>query len=111
MNRVSKVWLGAVLCAAIGCGSDDDNSNKLPQPVDEADLPESAAQQIDKLLTEKANRTPAQKKISSVLLYAKQGTFVGKLRPANDKDAQGRVLVEIKGDATAVSAAVSSAGG
>lgn len=110
MKRASRFVVGAVICAAVGCGGDEDN-NKFPQPVDEADLPESAAQQIDHLLAEKAQRTPAQRKIGSALLYARQGTFVGKLRPADERDPQGRVLVDIKGDATAVTAAVSSAGG
>lgn len=110
MNRASRYVVGAVICAAVGCGGDD-NNNPLPQPVDEADLPQSAAQQIDKLLTEKAQRNPAQKKIGSALLYARQGTFVGKLRPANERDPQGRVLVDIKGDAGPVAAAVTAAGG
>lgn len=109
MKRASRFVVGAVICAAVGCGGEEDN--KLPQPIDEADLPESAAQQIDSLLAEKGQRTRAQKKISSSLLYAKQGRFTGKLRPANDRDAQGRVLVEIRGDAAAVSAAVATAGG
>ena len=99
MKRASKFVVGAVICAAVGCGGEEDN-----KPVDEADLPESAAQQIDALLSEKAQRTSAQKKISSSLLYAKQGRFTGTLRPASDRDAQGRVLVEIRGDAAASSA-------
>jgi subtilisin-like proprotein convertase family protein len=79
-------------------------------------LPPTAITQIKALMDEKAARTPAQRKIASQLLYAKSGRFVApkprglhkggdEAPPAADEetnlleiDAEGRVLVDIKGD-------------
>src|SRR5262249_1998143 len=72
-------------------------------------LPSSAVAQIESLLAEKAARTPAQKKISSQILYAKSGRF--QLGPGKTGgsgitslmryDDSGRALVDVKGDVAA----------
>ncbi len=70
-------------------------------------LPQSAQDQIEKLLAEKAARTPPQRKIASALLYEAKGTFAANLGgkdpdkqilPLASHDASGRILVDIKGD-------------
>lgn len=118
MKRVSWLLFGAVISAAVGCGSDEPS----PPVTDEADLPQEAAQQIEALLAEKASRTPAQKKIASTLLYEKSKRFDAvqnvvvkdpAQKPTNltKRDAQGRVLVDIKGEPTTVSTALVAMGG
>jgi subtilisin-like proprotein convertase family protein len=118
MKRVSWLLFGAVISAAVGCGSDDPS----PPVTDEADLPQEAAQQIEALLAEKASRTPAQKKIASTLLYEKSKRFEAvqnvvvkdpALKPTSltKHDAQGRVLVDIQGEPTTVSTALVAKGG
>jgi subtilisin-like proprotein convertase family protein len=78
------------------------------------DLPESAIAQMKALTAEKAARTPAQRKISSQLLYAKDNRFAAlkkenalrkgetpkptELRSLMQFDEQGRVLCDVKGD-------------
>ncbi|MEO9157160.1 MAG: S8 family serine peptidase, partial [Kofleriaceae bacterium] len=69
--------------------------------------PQSAQDQIEALLAEKAARTPAQRKISSQLLYQQRGTFAAftenikdptkRITPLAQTDGHGRVLVDIKG--------------
>ncbi len=118
MKRVSWLLFGAVISAAVGCGSDEPS----PPVTDEADLPQEAAQQIEALLAEKASRTPAQRKIASTLLYEKSKRFdavqnivskdpARKLTNLTRRDAQGRVLVDIQGEPTTVSTALVANGG
>jgi len=76
---------------------------------------------MEQLLAEKAARTPAQQKISSSLLYAKSGRFAATLAPSKDPDrqikslakydAQGRVLVDIRGDMSQLGGTVEALGG
>ncbi|CAN5909931.1 S8 family serine peptidase [soil metagenome] len=119
MKRVSWLLAASLMSSLIGCGSDE----PTPSPVvDEADLPASAASQIEALLAEKAARTPAQRKISSALLYKRSGRFdavqaVVSKDPAKritslaEQDAQCRVLVDIQGEPSAVGSAISARGG
>lgn len=65
-------------------------------------IPEAVARQIQSLLDEKAARTPAQKKISSQILYAYKAnrgmrisSEVATLRTDVAKDAAGKIKVEL----------------
>src|SRR5437868_5907472 len=72
-------------------------------------LPATAVAQIEALIAEKAARTPAQRKISSQLLYAASGRVASATADTKDPtrritslaplDGKGRALVDIKGDA------------
>jgi len=118
MKRVSWLLTSALLFPLAACGSDD----SAPTVLDEADLPPSAAAQIEALLAEKGARTPAQVKISSSLLYAKSRRFEAvqsivskdpdqRITPLAQPDARGRVLVDIAGEPSAVRGEVTSRGG
>jgi subtilisin-like proprotein convertase family protein len=99
----------------IGCGGGaPDSTSSTPSGDLKANLPESAISQINALLNEKAARTPAQRKISSQLLYAASGRFPvlkhtlqkGETQPSGLRsllryDDQGRVLADLKGDVDA----------
>jgi len=77
--------------------------------------------QMEALIAEKAARTPAQRKIASSLLYAKSGRFDAQLaanassgreiKSLSQVDPQGRVLVDIRGDMSAVGAQIETLGG
>jgi subtilisin-like proprotein convertase family protein len=104
MKRFWFVVATGLLSPLVGCNSDagDSDDDQTEQ------LPPSAVAQIEGLIAEKATRTPAQRKISSQLLYAKSGRFAAATAPTKDPDkritslsqtdTQGRVLVDIKGD-------------
>jgi subtilisin-like proprotein convertase family protein len=112
MKRVS-ILTALTVVGATGCAtavSGDDEGTPLPQ---------SAVDQIEELLVEKAARTPAQRKISSQLLYAASGRFA---LPEESKgedvitslaqtDATGRVLVDVKGDGADLRARIEAIGG
>jgi hypothetical protein len=75
---------------------------------------------MDQLLAEKAARTPAQRKMSSSLIYLQTGRFAPALAPKGGSpqitslaktDNQGRVLVDILGDMSKLSGRVESLGG
>lgn len=75
--------------------------------LDDGKLSESALKQIAALQEEKAKRTPAQRKIDSQLLYADKmrrgesiAPGVATLRADLDKDAEGRVEVDIAAKVT-----------
>ncbi|HEY5952126.1 MAG TPA: S8 family serine peptidase, partial [Kofleriaceae bacterium] len=103
MKRLWFVVAAGVSGSLVGCGSDT-------PPDDDAkvQLPASAVSQMEALIADKAARTPAQKKISSQLLYAQSGRFADAVAPTKDPDkritslsqvdARGRVLVDIAGD-------------
>jgi subtilisin-like proprotein convertase family protein len=103
----------------VACSS---GTSEQPKPVDTtpppeavADLPASTLEQMKVLVAEKAERTPAQRKISSQLLYAKSNRFPAMkqhlqkgeiVKPSElvslmRYDEQGRVLSDLKGDAGA----------
>jgi subtilisin-like proprotein convertase family protein len=93
MKRLLVV--GAALAAVLGCSASE------PLPVGTGptvNLPPEVVAQIQALLAEKAARTPVQRKISSQLLYQRNGLLAppADLRPLDAPDAQGRVLVDIK---------------
>jgi hypothetical protein len=77
--------------------------------------------QMEALIAEKAARTPAQRKVASSLLYAKSGRFDAALAATRDPgkqitslnqvDTQGRVLVDVRGDMSAVGGRITSLGG
>jgi subtilisin-like proprotein convertase family protein len=105
----------------VACGDDKPEQmnpggvSTAPEPEAAADLPASAVAQMKVLMAEKAARTPAQRKISSQLLYAKTNRFAALKRPTLQKgetqpaglrslmryDDQGRVLCDVKGDVDA----------
>ena len=89
--------------------------NTTPPPEVAADLPAETVAQMKALIEEKVARTPAQKKISSQLLYAKVNKFPalkqhlqkGEIAKPTELvsllryDDQGRVLCDVKGDVDA----------
>ncbi|TMQ04958.1 MAG: hypothetical protein E6J90_50240 [Deltaproteobacteria bacterium] len=94
----------------------------------EMQLSPAVMAQMEALIAEKAARTPAQRKISSSLLYAKSGRFDAAraqtaTNPKDPKapppqitsldqiDASGRYLVDIKGDMTTVGPQITTLGG
>jgi subtilisin-like proprotein convertase family protein len=107
----TDLLVSAILVSALGVAS-----AALAQT---AALPASAAQQISELLADKANRTPAQRKISSALIYATKTKLgvpvtasVRTLETAVPLREDGRVEVDILGDIDkAVIEAVQQAGG
>src|SRR5262245_22808971 len=113
------IALAIPLSLVLACnGGDDSASSDDAPPGGAVDLPDSALQQIEALLAEKEARTPAQRKISSQLLYEKSGRFVfpeskddDQIRPLSQHDEQGRVLVDIAGDPAQVAARVEALGG
>ncbi|HEY0478320.1 MAG TPA: S8 family serine peptidase [Kofleriaceae bacterium] len=76
---------------------------------------------MESLIAEKAARSPAQRKVSSSLLYAQSGRFNATLAESKDPskqitslnqvDATGRYLVDIKGDMSALGGQIESRGG
>lgn len=100
------VGLGLSTSLLVGCGSDEAPTDE-PGQQENVKLPPSAISQIEELIREKDLRTGPQRKISSQLLYLKQGKFVSQSRDPKQRitsltqtDARGRVLVDIKGDVT-----------
>jgi subtilisin-like proprotein convertase family protein len=112
----------ALLIAACSGGGSSQQSNAPggvgtapPDPEVAVELPESAINQMKALTAEKAARTPAQRKISSQLLYAKSNKFAAlqkplrkgetakpnELRSLMQFDDRGRVLCDVKGDVDA----------
>src|SRR5580765_7186453 len=98
MKRFLLLAAAGLVSPVLGCQSappstDDDSPQLSPE----------AAAQIDQLLAEKAARTPAQRKISSALLYQHSGRFANlpqskdpdkQIRPLTKTDKLGRVLVD-----------------
>jgi hypothetical protein len=93
MKRVLIV--GAALAAVLGCSASEPLPLGAQPPVA---LPAEAINQLQALLAEKAARTPTQRKISSQLLYQRNGLIVppADVLPLTAPDQQGRVLVDIK---------------
>src|SRR5512144_1694907 len=93
------------LCLAIACST----GNRGPEAVSPAEptsLHPDAVAQIEALIAEKEARSPLERKISSQLLYQREGKlpgYAGKhpdLIPLTEVDASGRVLVDLKGEMT-----------
>jgi subtilisin-like proprotein convertase family protein len=118
--RVIALLALALLIAACSGGGSSQQANDPggagtappPDPEVAVQLPDSAITQMKALTAEKAARTPAQRKISSQLLYAKSDRFPAlrktlrkgetpkptELRSLMQFDDQGRVLCDVKGD-------------
>lgn len=113
--------LAASAAIVVGCGggsSESSSSDPDAIPNAEVQLPATALSQMKALMDEKAARTPAQRKISSQLLYSRSGRVPVPLR-LHDKgapeepesgteirsllqvDSEGRVLCDVKGDVDA----------
>jgi hypothetical protein len=126
MRRLSVVtWTLASTLMVAGAACSDDMTDPDPRGGQDqevqgpADLPASAVAQIEALLAEKEARTPTQRKISSQLLYLASGRFDAvrarrapskQLQSMTERDAAGRVLVDIKAD-PAVRAKIEALGG
>jgi subtilisin-like proprotein convertase family protein len=114
MKRLGMVAVVGMIAFA-GCSGDD----VTPAAPSGPELAPEAVAQIEALIAEKAARSPAQRKISSSLLYAQSDRFAkgiskvkgegGKLESMLRFDDTGRVLVDIKGDLDA--ARVGAVGG
>jgi hypothetical protein len=84
-------------------------------------LSPSVIAQMDALIAEKAARTPAQRKIASSLLYARDNKFAAALAETKDEskrisslnqtDSAGRVLVDINGNTAALASKIDALGG
>src|ERR1043165_1670658 len=112
--------LGAGILGAAGCSSD--MADPPPSSSDPgATLSPQAIAEIEALIREKEARTPAQRKISSALLYAKSGRFAASLSdqvpvdrritPLSRTDKDGRVLVDLRADMSQLSGKIESLGG
>jgi subtilase family protein/proprotein convertase P-domain-containing protein len=115
------LWYPVLFAAAtaVGCGSVG------PQPPSGGDgdvhLSEAAVAQMETLIAEKVARTPAQRKMASSLLYARSGRFdafvkadadSGKqIKSLSQVDAKGRVLVDVRGDMSALGGRIDALGG
>src|SRR5262245_11309712 len=103
MKRLVLVT-AALFVAASGCSSvAPEPTPQDPNIVDQVGLPASAVQQISAIIAEKQARTPAQRKVSSDLLYRKNGRFKTmaaragvELQSLATVDAQGRIMVDMK---------------
>ena len=109
---MKRLWLPIAVgvVTAAGCGADAPTPTADPGNNNgDVQLPPAVMAQMDALLGQKAARTPAQRKISSALLYARSGQFAQVIAQNNRKspdkqitaltqyDDQGRVLVDIQG--------------
>jgi subtilisin-like proprotein convertase family protein len=112
MKRFWSLFMVAGLAAG-GCSAPE----SPPSDEGNAQLSPAAAAQIETLLAEKAARSPAERKMSSSLIYAKSGRFNAAManlegaRSLDQLDAQGRYLVDIRGDMNVVAAQIDAAGG
>jgi len=118
---MKRLWLPvAVGALAAGCASDSPQPPSSSSDGNAALSPEVMAQ-IDSLILEKAARTPAQRKISSALLYAKSGRFNAALAETKDPakritslqevDEKGRYLLDVRGDMAAIGGRLEALGG
>lgn len=92
------------LTFVVACSNSNSRpGNTTPEAVS---LHPEAVAQIESLIAEKDARTPAQRKISSQILYTKDArlaAYTGKdpgLVPLTEVDASGRMLVDVKGEVT-----------
>ena len=117
---MKRLWLPVAvgLVGIAGCSTDAPTSNPGGNDME---LSPAVIAQMESLIAEKSARTPTQRKIASSLLYAKSGRFNAALAPSKDPakqitslsqtDAQGRVLVDIKGDMSALNGRIEALGG
>jgi hypothetical protein len=103
---MAKLGVGACVVAGLVVGSLGAGA-----PARAEELPERAAQQIRAFLTEKASRTPAQRKLATALLYASRESRglamvqgLPPLRRIADRagvEPDGMIVVDVKGEVTA----------
>lgn len=117
---MKRLWLPVAigLVGMAGCSADAPTPNPGANDIE---LSPAVMAQMESLIAEKSARTPAQRKIASSLLYAKSGRFNAALAPSKDPekqitslsqtDAQGRVLVDVKGDMSALNGRIEALGG
>ncbi len=108
---------------AAACSTGPGGPTQAPDEPDtgSTELSASAIAQIESLIQEKAARTPAQRKISSALLYAKSGKFAAatsdrvdparRITPLHQTDADGRVLVDVQADMAKLGGQIEALGG
>jgi subtilisin-like proprotein convertase family protein len=123
---MKRFWLpvAAGLLAAAGCAGDTATSSPSGtnnnNPGGGPQLSSAVIQQMEALIQEKQARSPAQRKISSALLYAKSKKFAPALanpdpskqfKSLNTTDAQGRVLVDVQADMSKLSGRIEALGG
>jgi hypothetical protein len=109
----------AVGVLAAACSAESGGPAAPDDPGNEPVLSSSAVAQIDALIQEKAARTPAQRKISSSLLYTASGRFAASVsdrdgapvRSLQKVDADGRVLVDVRADMARLTGKVEALGG
>jgi hypothetical protein len=102
---MAKLGVGACVVAGLVVGSLGAGAAARAE-----ELPEKAAQQIRAFLTEKASRTPAQRKLATALLYASRESRglamvqgLPPLRRIADRagvEPDGMVVVDVKGEVT-----------
>jgi subtilisin-like proprotein convertase family protein len=120
---MKRLWLSVAVgaLAAAGCSSEEAPEGQDPDESG-AELSPTAIAQIESLLAEKAARTPALRKIASSLIYQKRGTFQAALEQMapdpeqrvtslRETDASGRILVDIRGDMSALGGRIEALGG
>jgi hypothetical protein len=119
---MKRLWLPVAVgvLAAAGCSSDSAAPSGNPTDDGDVALTPQVVAQMDALIAEKQARTPAQKKIASSLLYTKSNKFAAtsdskdpskKLVSLAKNDDAGRVLVDIRGDMSALGGKIESLGG
>lgn len=125
---MKRLWFPVAAGLLAGACSSDAPTPSTSGDNDQPQLSPAVISQMEALIAEKQARTPAQKKISSSLLYAKSGRFASTLaakseskgdtgsekkqiKSLNEVDAQGRVLVDIAGDINAVASRITAVGG
>ncbi|MBC7978557.1 MAG: hypothetical protein H7138_26525, partial [Myxococcales bacterium] len=108
---------------AAACSTGPGGPTQAPDEPDtgSTELSASAIAQIESLIQEKAARTPAQRKISSALLYAKSDKFAAatsdrvdparRITPLHQTDTDGRVLVDVQADMAKLGGQIEALGG
>jgi hypothetical protein len=108
-NAVSRAMAGPVLpnVSLISPILSAGTTVPAAPPNGDGQISESALKQIDALLAEKSRRTPVQAKINSQLLYAEKirrgepiAAGVGPQRVDLERDAAGRIRVDIEAEVT-----------
>lgn len=118
---MKRLWLPVALGLAGMAGCSSDAPTPTPGDSNDVQLSPAVIAQMESLIAEKTARTPAQRKIASSLLYAKSGRFNAALAEAKDPSKQitslsqvdnnGRVLVDIKANMSALSGRIEALGG
>jgi subtilisin-like proprotein convertase family protein len=116
---MNRLWLPvAILAGMAGCSSNA--PTPTPSDNDDVQLSPGVMAQMESLIAEKAARTPAQRKVSSALLYARSGRFDAALATKEPSkqitslsqvDDKGRVLVDVKAQMSALNGRIEALGG